>query len=161
MLMRKIFILQEFKKNFDELYITSLNPESLEDSARQQLYTLAEVVQEVLLFPMKFKKEQQACKRWEEVNYDGTWVRNSTAGGPPRTGAMGEECWSGLSVFEYMFVRLSIFPVCPSVCLFTSSPTNQPPSIYPHPPQHTHTHTTITTTTMQTYSAATRNTYFT
>ncbi|KAK8393984.1 hypothetical protein O3P69_006289 [Scylla paramamosain] len=75
---------EEFKKRFDELYITSLNPQNLEDSARQRLYTLAEVIQEVLLYPEKIKSGHQGTKKWEEVNYDGSWVRNSTAGGPPQ-----------------------------------------------------------------------------
>lgn len=79
---------EEFKKNFDELYITSLNPQSLEDSARQQLFTLSEVVQEVLMYPEKVKAGHHASKRWEEVNYNGSWVRNSTAGGRPQTGGL-------------------------------------------------------------------------
>lgn len=81
---------QEFKKNFDELYITSLNPQSLEDSARQRLFTLAEVVQEVLMYPEKVRTGHHASKKWEEVNYNGSWVRNSTAGGRPQVGGMGE-----------------------------------------------------------------------
>lgn len=75
---------QEFKKNFDELYITSLNPQSLEDSARQRLFTLSEVVQEVLQYPEEVTAGHHNRKKWEEVNYDGSWVRNSTAGGPPQ-----------------------------------------------------------------------------
>lgn len=79
---------EEFKKRFDELYITSLNPQSLEDSARQRLYTLAEVTQEVLLYPDKVKAGYQGSKKWEEVNYDGSWIRNATAGGPPQGGCL-------------------------------------------------------------------------
>ena len=84
-------ISQEFKKRFDELYITSLNPQNLEDLARQRLYTLAEVTQEVLLYPDKVRSGHQGTKKWEEVKYNGSWIRNSTAGGPPQGVSQGNE----------------------------------------------------------------------
>ncbi|KAK4291767.1 hypothetical protein Pmani_035422 [Petrolisthes manimaculis] len=77
---------EEFKRNFNELYITSLNPHSLDDQARDQLYSMSEVVWKVLANPGQVVERAGGRVRrvWEEVKFDGSWVRNSTAGGAPK-----------------------------------------------------------------------------
>nr|XP_053626870.1 calpain-B-like isoform X4 [Cherax quadricarinatus] len=78
---------QAFKENFEEVYITSLNPHTLNKEALEHLYTLADVVTHVLHHPEEKRQQQQdkltRRKLWEVVKYDGSWVRKVTAGGAP------------------------------------------------------------------------------
>ncbi|XP_063606984.1 calpain-B-like [Penaeus indicus] len=75
---------EEFKRNFDEVFITSLNPHTINQEAKEQLYNMADVVTEAILHPEQLRaREVKASKVWEVVTYDGSWVRNSTAGGSP------------------------------------------------------------------------------
>ncbi|XP_042889085.1 calpain-B-like isoform X2 [Penaeus japonicus] len=72
----------DFAENFDELFITSLNPHTVNEEAKEQLFTLADVVTEAVLHSQEIRSaEVNAVKVWEVVTYDGSWVRNATAGG--------------------------------------------------------------------------------
>ncbi|XP_071523167.1 calpain-1 catalytic subunit-like isoform X2 [Panulirus ornatus] len=75
---------EDFKRNFEVVYVTSLNPHSLNPEALEYLYSLEEVVRQVLLHPEQVRSPEVTKRKvWEVVKYDGSWVRNATAGGPP------------------------------------------------------------------------------
>lgn len=75
----------DFAENFDELYITSLNPHTVNEEAKEQLFSLADVVTEAILHSEVIRAaEVKAVKMWEVVTFDGAWVRNATAGGGDR-----------------------------------------------------------------------------
>ncbi|XP_047482673.1 calpain-B-like [Penaeus chinensis] len=72
----------DFAENFDELSITSLNPTTVNEEAKEHLITMADVVTEAVLHSEVIKAaEVNAVKVWEVVAFDGAWVRNATAGG--------------------------------------------------------------------------------
>ncbi|KAK7066613.1 Calpain-1 catalytic subunit [Halocaridina rubra] len=72
---------REFLKNFEGVSITSLNPHSLNKEALLCMNDLAAVVNQIYLHQNNLSVTKR--KVWEVVTYDGSWVRNSTAGGAP------------------------------------------------------------------------------
>ncbi|XP_069177251.1 calpain-B-like [Procambarus clarkii] len=80
---------QAFKDNFQEVFITSLNPQTLNSEAREHLHSLADVVTRIMHQPGEggrappSQEEARERKVWEVVHYDGSWVRHVSAAGAP------------------------------------------------------------------------------
>lgn len=96
--------------------MTSLNPQTLNQEARERLHTFAEVVERVMQNNNMLSSNvaitpSNKKQVWEVVKYDGSWVRSVTAGGAPNNPS---ELWLLVLLVcaVHSVIDLSVFLTC-------------------------------------------------